>query len=224
MHKNSKDLTGQRSGRLIALKPTDKRKDRKVVWLCQCDCGNVCFVSSNHFQDGNTQSCGCLHRDRTSETHRIHGMCGTPLYDTWNTMMARCYNPKNPAYKNYGGRGINVCERWHDPRNFYADMGDRPEGLTLERKDNNGNYEFNNCEWASRKTQSRNSRPKSCGPCKQRWFYAWHKDSMVQYLNNNQGEFARKHGLSQGAVSACILGKAKQTKGWIFRPQEVPHD
>ncbi|MCK4499607.1 hypothetical protein KAU11_03870 [Candidatus Babeliales bacterium] len=146
-----------------------------------------------------------------------HGMSNTSIYRIWVNMQRRCNYPKDPSYKYYGGRGIKVCERWNSFKNFYLDMGDKPEGLTLERKDNNGNYEPGNCEWASRKTQTRNSRPNSCGPNKQRWFRAWHKDSMAQHISNNQCKFAKQHGLKQGSISYCLQGIQNHYHGWKFR-------
>ncbi len=151
-----------------------------------------------------------------------HGMSNTSLHSIWRGMFGRCYNPNNKIYKYYGGRGIKICKRWHSFENFYKDMGNRPEGLTIERMNNDGNYEPNNCKWVSRKVQRNNQRPRSCGRCKQRWFRAWHKDSMAQYLNNSQSEFARQQKLIQSHISECLLGKAKYHRGWFFVLQEVP--
>src|SRR6266705_4232652 len=92
-----------------------------------------------------------------------HGMAGTPYYKVWQAIIQRCTNPSDPNYSRYGGRGIQVCERWRDFRNFYADMGERPEGMTLERKNNDGNYESDNCCWASRSQQMYNT-GRSHGP------------------------------------------------------------
>ena len=141
----------------------------------------------------------------------------TPEYIAWRHMKNRCENPKDPGYKWYGGRGIRVCERWRNSfEAFYEDMGSRPVGLTLDRIDNESNYEPGNCRWATPKKQAKNSRPKSCGLQKQRWFRAWHKNSTAQYLSNNQHEFARQHGLGQGYISVCLSGKQKTHKGWTF--------
>ena len=146
-----------------------------------------------------------------------HGMSNTPTYYVWINMRRRCENPNNPAYKYYGGRGISVCIRWNSFGNFYEDMGKKPEGLTLERINNNGNYKPGNCEWVTWKKQLNNRRPHSSGRVKQRWFCAWHKNSTTQYLSNNQCEFARKWGLRQGAISRCLRGIRHHYRGWKFK-------
>ena len=160
------DMTGQRFGRLVAIsRDADViRSNGKPIptWRCVCDCGTEVVVRSVQLANGNTASCGCLRRDISRERKTVHGGKGTAEYAIWKAMRARCNNRKADNYPYYGGRGIKVCERWNDFANFLADMGPRPDGLTIERTNNDGNYEPGNCIWADMKTQSNNRRPKGC--------------------------------------------------------------
>lgn len=210
------DLTGERFGRLIVLRDVG-RYNGGVLWLCECDCGRLIRVASGKLREGVTKSCGCWRRDnmiKMNKERSTHGMFNTPIYRTWNAMLQRCENPNNTAYKWYGERGIFVCERWHKFENFLEDMGPRPEGKSIDRwPDNEGNYELGNCRWATSKEQVNNQRVRK----DQLWFLAWHKDMMCQFISNNQSEFARNHRLIQSGISACLLNKCKQHKGWKFR-------
>lgn len=213
-----KDLTRQRFGRLIALKPTDERYRGSVVWECECKCGAVCFIGAGNLRSDNTQSCGCLCTDKTVERSTKHGMSNTSVYKAWQDMKSRCNNINNKRYKDYGGRGIKVSEEFHDFQTWYEHIGPRPgPEYSQDRRDNEGNYERGNIRWATCREQVLNSRPNSCGPRKQYWFRAWHKDMMYQFMSNNQSQFEKKWGLGQGSISLCLHDKQKTHRGWIFQ-------
>ena len=141
-------------------------------------------------------------------------------YATWKALAQRCYNSKHKNYKYYGARGIAVCERWLTKNNGFAnfliDMGTRPKDLTLERIDNEKGYSKKNCKWATRKEQRQNTRPNSCGPNKQHWFYG-HGPSGEMIIENNQGKVARFFGLNQSNISRCLRNETKSYKKWTFQ-------
>lgn len=160
--KLTKNITGQKFGRLTAMSPAFRDKRSKVHWLCRCDCGKKKVFSGSDLRSLHAKSCGCLQREESSKRLIKHGHAGpntarTRIYKTWAMMKRRCFNTHDPSYLYYGARGITVCDRWCDFRNFLADMGDPPSG-ELERVDNNGNYEKSNCRWATRTQQNRNKR------------------------------------------------------------------
>jgi len=161
MHPLSKpkiDLTGNRVGRLLILEyaqPNDSRR----AWVCQCDCGARVEIRGVNLRTGKTKSCGCFKADRMAEgIGKRHGMYGTRENKSWSSMIERCTNPNVKSYADYGARGITVCDRWLSFENFFEDMGPRPEGLTLDRKDNSLGYEPGNCKWSTAKEQQNNRR------------------------------------------------------------------
>jgi len=152
------DLTGQRFGRLVVLSRAKNDNDGKARWSCLCDCGVTAIVQRSTLRRGESKSCGCLKKELAAEAKTTHGMHRTPIYKTWSDMKTRCLNENDTNYKYYGGRGITVCERWLEFENFYADMGDKPEGLTIERRNNDKGYSPGNCYWATHSEQQRNTR------------------------------------------------------------------
>ena len=159
------ELIGKRFGRLLVLSRDANSKQGFSRWLCKCDCGNSTVVTGTCLTQLKTKSCGCLQPEAAREKSFIHG--GTvgrekkKTYSSFRGMKERCFNPKNSHFKYYGGRGITVCDRWLEKEgrgflNFLEDMGERPDELTLDRKDHNGNYNPDNCVWSSISSQNFN--------------------------------------------------------------------
>lgn len=157
------DLTGQRFGRLVAVQTVSSSKGH-IRWLCQCDCGREVSAFTDNLRRGHTRSCGCLQRELAVERNLIHGQSfrgggASRLYTTWAGMKGRCDNPANGTYEYYGGRGIRVCAEWADFLAFerWALTHGYADSLSIDRIDNNGDYEPANCRWTDRKTQQRNT-------------------------------------------------------------------
>jgi hypothetical protein len=156
-------MLGLTFGRLTVVERAENYR-RLAQWLCECECGGSAVVRGSSLRSGQTRSCGCLALEHTRSIQRepthghTRGGLKHPLYAAWAAMRQRCQNPAHHGYANYGGRGITVCERWRDFGAFLADMGERPEGLTLDRIDNDGNYEPGNCRWATALEQRHNQR------------------------------------------------------------------
>lgn len=183
-----KDLTKQKFGRLTVLEKTDERRSGHIVWKCKCDCGKECLVSGKTLRNGGTTSCGCA---------RIkHGESRTRLYNIWTQIKDRTENPENWGWDNYGGRGISLCEEWHDYPIFskWAKENGYTEDTSIDRIDVNGNYEPNNCRWATEKEQANNRR--TC--------------VMIEYNGKKQSmaDWARELGISYETI------RTRHRRGW----------
>jgi hypothetical protein len=196
----TKHLEGQQFGRLVVISRLSSRNG-KGNWLCECSCGNTVEVISYALTSGHTKSCGCWRDERNRGTTPKHGHARrgtklTPTYRSWQAMMTRCYNHNAKSYKDYGGRGIRVCDGWHYFENFLAYMGERPDGKTLDRKDTNGDYTPDNCRWATRVEQARNTR----------------SNNIVEFrgVRMTQPEFAE------------LIGIRRETVGWRLRNGWTP--
>lgn len=199
----AKQLVGQVFGRLTVLYRAGRQKD-KVLWACQCACGKLSQATSNDLISGHKKSCGCLRNERNTQTPIIHGHAirakgRSPTYRTWQAMVTRCTNIAVKSYEDYGARGISVCARWMLFENFLADMGEKPPGMSIERVDNNKGYYPDNCKWATKLEQARNTRA----------------NRYVEYRGKTmtQAEFAKAIGHNQSTVSYRLRS------GWT--PEQV---
>lgn len=156
------DLTNQRFERLTVIGRAENTSQGQARWNCRCDCGNSVTVASVVLRDGRSRSCGCLKVDMLTERSTKHGHANsgqiTPTYHSWAGMIARCRDKKHRSFKNYGGRGITVCDRWGNFQAFLEDMGEKPSGMSIDRINGSGNYEPGNCRWATANQQARNKR------------------------------------------------------------------
>lgn len=157
---NFKDIAGQTFGRLTVLEYT-RSVNASAWWKCLCACGKEVEIEGYAMRSGHTQSCGCLHSEQLARRNSSHKQATRkkrhPLYSIWKAMKKRCYNSHGEHWKSYGGKGVTVCERWkHSFPNFLADMGERPDGFSLDRIDNGGDYTPDNCRWATWTQQANN--------------------------------------------------------------------
>ena len=203
------DLTGKRYGRLVVLKRIGT-KCGHPLWKCVCDCGETHEALASTLKAGATQSCGCLRRELVIVKNTTHGLSNSPEYIIWGHIKARCLNKNSQAFKYYGGRGISICPKWeHSFKAFLDDMGERPTVKhSIERVNNDGDYEPSNCQWIPIAEQAWNTR--SIKP-----FYA--RDPIGRwYFGKVQSLFAREHGLHYSCISEVLNGNREHTMGWSF--------
>ena len=177
-------LKGKQFGRWTVLEYAGTW-NRNTHWKVRCDCGTERVIKGTYLTSGQSRSCGCLMADKNRE-RQTHGETGSRLYYIWCAMRYRCENPTDPAYSNYGARGIKVCNRWQSFENFRADMGRRPKGKTLDRIDNDGDYEPSNCCWSTYVEQTHNTR-------RNRWVTFNGKTLIVS-------DWARETGISESLI------------------------
>lgn len=166
---------------------TDRSSSGSILWLCECECGREVKATGAALKRGEYRSCGCWTKDRmkNSPPAKTHGMSNTPTYKSWAAMKRRCTDPSFKDYPQYGGRGIRIHKEWMDFSTFLRDMGERPTGYTLDRKNSNGDYIPSNCRWASRLTQGNNT-------CRNRILeYRGKKQTMAQWSRDTGIPYSR---------------------------------
>ena len=203
------DVTGQKFGKLTAIKVIGRIK-KEIKWLCLCDCGEEVITVASALRLGRVVSCKECKKNRAKKLFTTHGHTSngkfSTTYSSWSSMISRGTNKNRPNSKNYVGRGIIVCDRWLGSfENFLEDMGEKPKGTSIDRVDNDGIYEPNNCVWSNRKTQARNRR----------------SNRQIMCIQNNTiydtiAEAAEKLMIHRNCISDVLNGRQQHTRGYVF--------
>lgn len=206
------NIEGLTFGRLFVVERSENTKAGKARWKCLCSCGEFSVVVSSHLKSGWAKSCGCLQKEMARKANTTHGKVKSREYSSWNCMIQRCTNKKRKAYPIYGGRGIKVCDEWLNSfEQFLRDMGERPKGRTLDRIDNEGNYEARNCKWSTPSEQKINQRP--CKHYREGIMYSPCGDK-YHIKKGGVNSFARDKKLHRSSLMRVLNGKARHTNGW----------
>lgn len=203
------DLTGQTFDRWVVLSRADAPGKRGSHWNCRCSCGATSVVSLSNLRSGASRSCGCLQKEVVSARRKKHGMSqGCPTYSVWRNMINRCTNQRSIQFKDYGGRGITICDRWLGPdgfTNFVADVGLRPSPLhSIEREDVNGNYTPENVAWATRDIQNGNKRNS-------------HKIT-IGGVTKTVTQWAKHYGVGQGMLYHRVVAQGMSVQEALAKP------
>lgn len=185
---NRINMKGMRYGRIVAIQECGKASSGDLKWLFECDCGNEFIANGYYARSGKVISCPKCSSERVKQASVKHGKSNSPEFSTWTDIQTRCYNKNSSAYKDYGGRGIVVCGRWLESfDNFLSDMGEKPSKLhSIDRINNNGNYEPNNCRWATIETQANNKRN--------------NRKLTINGVTKNMSEWAKECNISSTAI------------------------
>ena len=210
-----KDMTGQIFGRLAVISFAGVNKHGAALWNCECECGEKCTSVGFAMRQGVKRSCGCLLRDFTRQLNYKHGQAAgpkTPTYRTWRSMLRRCYNPEEDSYPQYGGLGIGVCVRWReDFQQFFEDMGERPEGATIDRRDSTQDYSPENCRWATASEQCQNRsamKSNSSGYKNVHWIESYRRWRVAISLNRKRFYFGHYQDLE---LAGLVAAEARDT-------------
>jgi len=192
------DMVGKRYNRWTVIEEVGKDEDRNITYLCECECGSKKILSGRQVRRGNSKSCGCLNDEKRIK----HSLAYTRAYNAWQKMKSRCENTNDKQYGRYGGRGITICDRWQDVQKFYEDMNECPDNFQIDRIDNDGNYQPNNCRWVE---QTINAQNKSTS----KW---WYIDG-VKYESSYDA--SKELGVSQTTIINWCDGYLSKWKNWI---------